>query len=142
MPLKVSCTPFERDLPAVQSEIAVRMMIGVVDEQQVRQRSALLESGDGAGEMSVIVVAEDVRVDDRERRGAEQRQRLRNAAGGFERLGLRRIDDIDAVAAAVPERSFDQRSQISMIDHDARKPGGGELLEVPHDQRPASRLKQ
>ena len=87
-------------------------------------------------------VGEDVAVDHDERRVAQQRQRVRDAAGGLERLGLRRVVQPQAEPVAIAQRRFDEGPEVRVIHDDVAHAGRGELVEMPRDERTSARGQQ
>ena len=70
------------------------------------------------------VVAVDVAVDHEERRVAEQRQRVRDAAGGLERLALARVGDAHArTRAPSPSAASMLRAEVRVVDHELAEAG-------------------
>ena len=117
-------------------------MFGVGYQHQARIQVLLRKAAHRARQARVIKIAVNVRIHHGERRGAQQRQCLRDAAGGLERLGFARIGDVDAEARASTERRFDYRAQMRMIDDDPGKPRRRQFFDMPDDQRFAARHQQ
>ena len=72
----------------------------------------------------------------------QQRQRLHDPAGGFQRLLLGRIAQLHAPARTVAERGFDPLAEPRVIDHDGLKTGVRQPFDLPHDQRLAAGFEQ
>jgi hypothetical protein len=89
-----------------------------------------------------IALAVHVGVHEQERRAAEQRARSGDAAGGFQPLPLTRVLHAKAEALAVADALDDALTQVRDIDHRLAEAGARQALEVPGDERLASRLDQ
>ena len=90
----------------------------------------------------IVIVGVYIGIDCRERRDPEQRQRVGDAAGGFQRLRFARIRDTDAEARAVAQRLLDLRAEMRMIDHDLPDARRGKFFNVPDNQRLAAGHEQ
>ncbi len=123
-------------------EVAFRVVLGVVHQQQVGERAVGAQAVGGGAQGGEVGVAEDVAVDDDEGRVAEQRQGVADAAGGLQRAGLGRPGDAHAEGCAVAERLFQPVAEVGVVDHQLAKAGIAQALDVPHDQRLATGLEQ
>ena len=122
---------------AVQPEIAVRMELRIRHHDQVREPVRF------GRQACVVVVADDVRADRDEWRIAEQRQRMLDAAAGFERFGaFVAVVDAQVPARSVAERGGELRGEIRGVDHDLAHAGCGEVFQVALDQAPAADVQQ
>src|SRR5688572_20637877 len=90
-------------------------------------------------ERGEIELAIDVRIHQQERVLAEERSGLRDAARGLERLGLPRVHNAQAVARAVAESLHDALREVGHIDYRFAVSRRREALEVPRDERLATR---
>ena len=70
--------------------------------------------------------------------GGEQRQRGRDAAGGFERLGFARPANAHAERAPSPSAAISCVGAMRDVDDDVAKAGARERLDLPDDQRLAA----
>jgi hypothetical protein len=127
-----------------RSEVAVR----VVRTDSVRAadgpaRRLPEERVGGARQRRDIRIAPGVAIDHHERCVAEQRQRMGDAAGGFQRaLRFGRPPDRDAERRAITQRLHQLVAQMRMVDDDVRDARGDQTLDVPHDERLAARFEQ
>jgi hypothetical protein len=88
------------------------------------------------------IVAADVAVDDQEGLAAEQRQRMRDAAGRLERGRRGRPSNAQPPARPVAQRALELHAEMGMVDDDLAHAGARKRLEMPDDQRLAARLEQ
>src|SRR6185436_7167443 len=93
-------------------------------------------------QLGKITFAVDVRVYQQERLSPEQRQRIGDAAGGFQALALARVAQAQPIAAAVAQPLDDALAEVRHVDHRLAKAGARQALEMPADQRLAAGLDQ
>src|SRR5450631_2709097 len=121
---------------AVKSEVTMRMMLGVGHEHEARL-CACVNVGIQS-QMTEIKVGPGIAVHDQKRPGRKQRQGIKNAAAGLERLGtLIGVADPYAIATAVTERAAQPITEPCEIDDDIADAGARECFEVIRDERPA-----
>ena len=124
------------DPPVHQAEVAARVMQRIVDQHQVRQATSR------QGQAAKGEVGTDVAVDQYEGRMAQQWQRTKDAAPGFQRLTLGGEADGDPQRTAIAQGGFQLVAQPGAIAHQLgdtrRRPGPDVML----DQRPAVHLDQ
>ena len=89
-----------------------------------------------------IRLAINVGIDQQEGLSAEQRARLGEAARGFERLRLARVGDAQAVARAVADALHDALGEVRHVDHGFAAAAPRQALEVPGEERLATRLDE
>src|SRR5690242_17357572 len=120
------------DALAGQHEIAARVIgwIGHHYEMHARRRVRIAHRRSAQRERRVVEAREDVARYDDDRPGREQVGGGRDAAGGFERLGLARIADSHAVRGAVAERVDDRVGAMRDVDRDVAKAGARERLDL------------
>ena len=114
-----------------QHEIAVWVVLGLFTSSS--QALSGFRSAARAGGVR-LPVAPDVAVDHQEGRVAQQRQRLDDAAGGFQRRLFGRIAYAHAVVRSVAQGLFDFVAQPGVVDDDVPDAGCGQAPQVPDDQ--------
>lgn len=124
---------------AVEEKIALRVMLGVGDEHEVRE-VVVGERGTGFGQWPV---AEDVTVDDEKGFIAKKRQRMLDTAGGFQGAdGFGRVGDGEPELAAISKGFLDHCSEVGVVDHDMGEAFGLEPFKMPDDERFSSCAKE
>ena len=115
---------------AIETKVAARVLWRIGNKDEMRPPAGQCERA------LEVPVAPDVAVDHEKGLVAEQRQRVGDAAGGFQRTGrFRRIADRQAELCAVAQRIDDLLAEVRVVDDHVAKAAGGEAFEVPDDQR-------
>ena len=119
----------------VETEVAARVVLGVSHQHDGR---ALPD-----GQRAVVEVGEHVGVHEQERRRAEQRQRVHDAAGRLERrLAFLAVGDRRTEPPAIAEVVANLRTAIREIDDDPVDSARRETRDVMLDQRHATYVEQ
>ena len=123
---------------AMKQKVAARVLWRVGDQHQMGEVGAertLRERGE-------IEVAEDIAVDDHEWFGAQQGQRIGDAASRLQGGTFRRIANVDVPARAVTQGRFEGRAEVGMVDDQIANAGARQRLDEPDDQRLAAHGQQ
>jgi hypothetical protein len=132
----VSRGPRARHAPGVEPHVARRVPGRVVDQHEVRDGGARVarDRRERRGERAVVEAGVDVAAHYREGLVAEQRQRLRDPAGGLQRGRLGRVADARAEPRAVAQRLFDHRAEMRVVHDDLGEAAAHQALQLPFDE--------
>jgi hypothetical protein len=113
-----------------ENEIPARMLHRVVDQHQVRIALRLWRQ---RGE---VHVRPHIAIDDQERRIAQYRQRIEDAAAGFQRH-CAFVDEVQTQAPAITiaQCRFELIAQPRRVDHHVAEACRRQPLKMPHDER-------
>jgi hypothetical protein len=132
----VARVPFCENLSAAQGEVADRVVLRVVHEDQVGE--PIFRQADSAE----VHVGPDISVDHQEGFIAEQRQRPKNASPRLKGPPLGRVPDLQPPRRPVPQRMLDLVPEMGVVDHEEGDPRRRQALDEMDNQRLAAGLQQ
>ena len=124
------------DEPVIEPHVALRVPRRVVDEDEMRgmRRRVARDGLRHRNEARVVVGGVDVRAQREEGLRTQQVASPRDGAGGLERLGLARPEDVQAETRPAPHARLDPLAKMRDVDHHLADARRREALELANDE--------
>jgi hypothetical protein len=112
----------------VETKVAVRMVWGILDQNQMSEIDGVVFQA------AKREIRANIAIDHQKGIIAEQGQRFQDAATGFKRLGLTGITDESPKGLAITQRRTDLMAKVGRVDDDVRNTTGYEVSNQVNDE--------